>query len=276
MRVIGKDNVAFIDKQGNIVKFTENGTDAKVFGNNGLVPLEAKDKNCREKLWGYADTSGNFVIPPQFADAEAFASNGLAVAQPFDTKNCGKDIYTRSSIKGYIDSRGQWVIPPQYEEAFAFLDNGLAAKRNKRWVCVGWASAHRVSVARFANDGKPPSEVNAGFCRCAVLFNPHPNPSPIKRGGDFFVRDLRSVRAKRGKCWVHRQARQILDLRVGRASARRGGVVRFANAGLAAKRDKRWVLSLRGFVQPPPQPLPHKKGRGFFCARFTFGTRQAR
>ncbi|WP_315540887.1 WG repeat-containing protein [Eikenella corrodens] len=134
VRVIGKDNVAFIDKQGNIVKFTENGTDAKVFGNNGLVPLEAEDKNCRQKLWGYADTSGNFVIPPQFTDAEAFASNGLAVARPFDTKNCGKDVYFNSSIKGYIDSRGQWVIPPQYEEAFPFLDNGLAAaKYNGKW-----------------------------------------------------------------------------------------------------------------------------------------------
>lgn len=134
VRVIGKDNVAFIDKQGNIVKFTENGTGAKDFGNNGLVPLEAKDENCREKLWGYADTSGNFVIPPQFKEAETFASNGLAVVQPFDTKNCGKDIYVSSSIKGYIDSRGQWVIPPQYEEAFAFLDNGLAAvKYNDKW-----------------------------------------------------------------------------------------------------------------------------------------------
>ena len=111
----------------------------------------------------------------------------------------------------------------------------LAAKRNKRWVCVGWASAHRVSVARFANDGKPPSEVNAGFCRCAVLFNPHPNPSPIKRGGDFFVRDLRSVRAKRGKCWVHRQARQILDLRVGRTSAHRTDVACFAYCENTAK-----------------------------------------
>ena len=134
VEVIGKDNVAFIDKQGNIVKSIENGTGAKDFGNNGLVPLEAKDENCREKLWGYADTSGNFVIPPQFADAEAFASNGLAVARPFDTKNCGKDVYVNSSIKGYIDSRGQWVIPPQYEEAFAFLDNGLAAVKYKgKW-----------------------------------------------------------------------------------------------------------------------------------------------
>ena len=134
VRVIGKDNVAFIDKQGNIVKFTENGTHAKVFGNNGLVPLRAEDKNCQKELWGYADTSGNFVIPPQFAEAEAFASNGLAVVQPFDTKNCRKDVYASSSIKGYIDSRGQWVIPPQYEEAFAFLDNGLAAvKYNDKW-----------------------------------------------------------------------------------------------------------------------------------------------
>lgn len=128
------DDVVFIDKQGNIMTTVRDGHGAKVFGNNGLVPLEAKDKNCREKLWGYADTSGNFVIPPQFAEAEAFASNGLAVVQPFDTKNCGKDIYARSSIKGYIDSRGQWVIPPQYEEAFAFLDNGLAAaKYNDKW-----------------------------------------------------------------------------------------------------------------------------------------------
>lgn len=128
------DDVVFIDKQGNIMTTVRDSRGAKVFGNNGLVPLEAEDKNCRKKLWGYADTSGNFVIPPQFADAEAFASNGLAVAQPFDTNNCRKDIYASSSIKGYIDSRGQWVIPPQYEEAFAFLDNGLAAvKYNGKW-----------------------------------------------------------------------------------------------------------------------------------------------
>ena len=134
VEIIGKDNVAFIDKQGNIVKSIENGKYAKVFGNNGLVPLRVEDKNCQQELWGYADTSGNFVIPPQFANAEAFASNGLAVAQPFDTKNCRKDVYASSSIKGYIDSRGQWVIPPQYEEAFAFLDNGLAAvKYNDKW-----------------------------------------------------------------------------------------------------------------------------------------------
>jgi len=128
------DDVVFIDKQGNIMTTVRDSRGAKVFGNNGLVPLEAEDKNCRKKLWGYADTSGNFVIPPQFADAEAFASNGLAVAQPFDTNNCRKDIYASSSIKGYIDSRGHWVIPPQYEEAFAFLDNGLAAvKYNGKW-----------------------------------------------------------------------------------------------------------------------------------------------
>nr|WP_314383821.1 WG repeat-containing protein [uncultured Cardiobacterium sp.] len=127
-------DVVFIDKQGNIMTTVRDSRGAKVFGNNGLVPLEAEDKNCQKKLWGYADTSGNFVIPPQFEDAEAFASNGLAVAQPFDTKNCGKYIYATSSIKGYIDSRGQWVIPPQYEEAFAFLDNGLAAvKYNGKW-----------------------------------------------------------------------------------------------------------------------------------------------
>ena len=127
-------DVVFIDKQGNIMTTVRDSRGAKVFGNNGLVPLEAEDKNCQKKLWGYADTSGNFVIPPQFEDAEAFASNGLAVAQPFDTKNCGKYIYATSSIKGYIDSRGQWVIPPQYEKAFAFLDNGLAAvKYNDKW-----------------------------------------------------------------------------------------------------------------------------------------------
>ena len=154
--VIGKDNVAFIDKQGNIVKFIENGTGAKDFGNNGLVPLEAEDKNCQKKLWGYADTSGNFVIPPQFEDAEAFASNGLAVAEPFDTKNCGKYIYATSSIKGYIDSRGQWVIPPQYEEAFAFLDNGLAAvKYNDKWGMIdrqgNWVLAPTITNKEIHN-----------------------------------------------------------------------------------------------------------------------------
>lgn len=152
------DDVVFIDKQGNIMTTVRDSRGAKVFGNNGLVPLEAEDKNCRKKLWGYADTSGNFVIPPQFANAEAFASNGLAVAQPFDTNNCRKDIYASSSIKGYIDSRGQWVIPPQYEEAFAFLDNGLAAvKYNGKWGMIdrqgNWVLAPTITNGASRNIG---------------------------------------------------------------------------------------------------------------------------
>ena len=61
--------------------------------------------------YGFADKTGNLVIPPQFDQASGFSEGVAAV------KIDGK--------YGYIDKTGEWVIEPQYMWADRF-SNGLA------------------------------------------------------------------------------------------------------------------------------------------------------
>ena len=63
--------------------------------------------------WGFIDTKGNFFIEPQFHFARAF-QEGLAA------------VYDKSLKKwGYINRSGDPVIPPKFYNAFGF-ENGVA------------------------------------------------------------------------------------------------------------------------------------------------------
>ncbi|QGW29033.1 WG repeat-containing protein [Phnomibacter ginsenosidimutans] len=74
----------------------------KAFSTNGLAPArDAQDK------WGIIDTTGAWVVAPQFSNLEPFAE-GMAAAE--------KDF----SSWGYIDSKGQWKIAPAYDRAGTF------------------------------------------------------------------------------------------------------------------------------------------------------------
>lgn len=72
----------------------------------GLIAVRIGDK------WGFLDTAGRGVIPPQFDWAGDF-SGGLAPA---------KD---GSGLCGYVDRTGSFVIPPRFGDCHAFAD-GLA------------------------------------------------------------------------------------------------------------------------------------------------------
>ncbi len=62
--------------------------------------------------WGYIDSTGSFIIRPQFDHAFAFSEGVAAVSV------CKKF--------GYINERGAAVIKPQFDEAHSFRE-GLAA-----------------------------------------------------------------------------------------------------------------------------------------------------
>jgi hypothetical protein len=71
-----------------------------------LIPVKSGEK------WGYINKKGEYVINPQFKDAEFFR-NGLAKVESFDGKT------------GYISEDGKYKIPAKYKDGTPFKD-GLA------------------------------------------------------------------------------------------------------------------------------------------------------
>lgn len=65
-----------------------------------------------DSKWGYIDSSGKFVLRPDYSSAQRFQANGLAVA--------GKD-----GKAGLIDYTGKFVVEPVYQNIGDFSD-GLA------------------------------------------------------------------------------------------------------------------------------------------------------
>lgn len=71
-----------------------------------LIPVQSEDK------WGYINKKGEYIINPQFKDADFFR-DGLAKVTGPDGK------------VGFIDEKGKYIIPTQYKDATPFSD-GLA------------------------------------------------------------------------------------------------------------------------------------------------------
>ncbi len=97
----------------------------KMFENS---PHIAWDENQRA---GYINISGEWVIPPQFADAHSF-SEGYASVLDTDT-----------GLWGYIDTEGNFVLPPQYKSAGDFLE-GCA--------CVSTESYHNYGLINTSGE----------------------------------------------------------------------------------------------------------------------------
>jgi hypothetical protein len=76
-----------------------------------LAAVKLNDK------WGYINTSGQFIIEPQFGDAKDFADNGLASV---------KNLNAHYGQYGYINASGQFFIQPQFDYAGNFGESGLA------------------------------------------------------------------------------------------------------------------------------------------------------
>ncbi len=88
------------------------------------VGVRTEDGTIRH---GYVDTEGNWILRPQFANAENF-SQGLAVAARVEGTRLDPSTGNRfilSGPSGYIDQTGTFVLEPRYHMAGDFKD-GLA------------------------------------------------------------------------------------------------------------------------------------------------------
>jgi hypothetical protein len=94
--------------------------------NNGLAPLW---DDSSEKM-GFIDSSGEFVIPPQFTgNAELPFQEGFAAVW------VGRETNTKV---GFIDKQGRWAIPASYEDAYHFCGGLAAVKLNGLWGFVDY------------------------------------------------------------------------------------------------------------------------------------------
>jgi hypothetical protein len=102
----------FIDRSGRMViqpKFSR-ACWVSVFS-EGLAPVYLPDDSA-----GYIDSTGNFIVPPNFSYVSAF-SEGLALVQP------------KGSYKyGYINRKGEMVIEPIYELSLPFTEGVATVK----------------------------------------------------------------------------------------------------------------------------------------------------
>lgn len=81
---------------------------------DGLFPAK------RDEKWGYVNSAGNFVIPPQFERAEPFSEGYAAVS-------------TDGEKLGYINKEGKMVIEPKY--FYGILDSGFSTFLFRRPCC---------------------------------------------------------------------------------------------------------------------------------------------
>jgi hypothetical protein len=101
----------YINKAGKLAFDIPNSWGACLFS-EGLACVETKK-------WGFINTSGQFVITPQFDEAAPF-SEGFASVTFWDKSK------TSRHKNGYIDKSGRLVIKPQFDITQPFSE-GLAA-----------------------------------------------------------------------------------------------------------------------------------------------------
>ncbi|MFN4121055.1 WG repeat-containing protein [Acidovorax sp.] len=85
-----------------------------LFGANGLARATHWNKGNNQRLQGFVDRTGQWVIEPRFRRVLPFGDTPVTAAS-LDGERFG-----------LIDPRGQWVLEPRYPRIEAFNDEGLA------------------------------------------------------------------------------------------------------------------------------------------------------
>ncbi|MBE9039892.1 WG repeat-containing protein [Oscillatoriales cyanobacterium LEGE 11467] len=98
--------------------------------------------------YGYLDTNGNDVIPPQFEEAKSF-SQGLAAV-----KDGGK--------WGYLDTQGNWAIAPQFEAAGDFSEEGAIVTLPSGKGIIARDGTLQVQITRADVQALLPTSVTVG------------------------------------------------------------------------------------------------------------------
>jgi hypothetical protein len=102
-----------IDRAG---RFTCEGFfhDLSLFGANGLARATQWDKKSNQRLQGFVNAAGEWVVEPRFRRLLPFGDAPVTAAS-LDGERFG-----------LIDARGQWVLEPRYPRIEAFNADGLA------------------------------------------------------------------------------------------------------------------------------------------------------
>ena len=83
------------------------------FFSNGTSRMSRTNESGTE-AYGYIDTNGHFITPPQFSDIEYFPAAGVAMAAV--GYGWSEDSFDRKSW-GIIDSTGRFLVEPTYRNA---------------------------------------------------------------------------------------------------------------------------------------------------------------
>lgn len=107
----GKKDFMYINKEGQKITLPVDPKSYKEYS-EGLVMLEDG------KLWGYANSEGQWAIPAQFESVKDFEN--------------GKAFVEKDGLWGQIDKSGKFIIKPQFEKIYDFKEGtALAMKDGK-------------------------------------------------------------------------------------------------------------------------------------------------
>jgi hypothetical protein len=142
--------------------------------------------------WGFIDTSGNWIIKPQFESCEPFIE--------------GMSLYSENGLFGFINTKGEIIIEAIYEDADAF-NNGLAiVNSGEKYGVLNRFGVEKVAfdyedigefingVAYASKKGKYGYINEEGFVVVPFIydlaFSFNNRKALVKRGGKFGVVDL--------------------------------------------------------------------------------------
>ena len=151
--------LALVNQSGKTVLLAQVDTLGYAF-NSGLLPAASGGK------WGFMDTTGKWVIDPQFEGVAGFADGRAPV-------KVGGRI-------GYVDLTGKFVVNPQYDQGNAF-DEGYASFANGgKWGFID-TKGQEVCAAKFLavgnfSDGLAPAQTEDGWGfidrKCKLVVSP--------------------------------------------------------------------------------------------------------
>lgn len=105
-------NVILASSDGMYSLYAPDGTrtGAEVYENADAFEADGVAAVKRDGLWGYIDTEGNWLLDPQFENAESFS--------------CGLAGISVDGMWGFIDASGETVIPCAYEDVGYWNEEG--------------------------------------------------------------------------------------------------------------------------------------------------------
>ena len=168
--------LALVNQSGKTVLLTNVDTLAYAF-NSGLLPAASGGK------WGFMDTTGKWVIDPQFEGVAGFADSRAPV-------KVGGRI-------GYVDMTGKFVVNPQYDQGNEFNEGYASFANGGKWGFID-TGGKEVCAAKFLavgnfSDGLAPTQTEDGWgfidktCKLVV--------SPQFDGAESFQNGLAHVTA---------------------------------------------------------------------------------